>query len=87
MFIHPSFFCEIPVWYKKNNNNNEKTENLIKRIISALCLLQKVKFEEIRKSCSYIIIYGLLYIITYNQFYLFFFLIWKICKKNKKLFS
>jgi len=34
--------------------------------------LQKVKFEEIRKNCSYIIIYKSLYIIIYEQFFLIF---------------
>jgi len=26
MLIYP-FYCKITVWYKKNNNNNEKTKN------------------------------------------------------------
>jgi len=40
-----------------------KKQKIIKRIIFALFLLQKVKFEEIRKNCFYIIIYRSLYII------------------------
>jgi len=50
-----------------------KYKKIIKRIIFALFLLQKkVKFEKIRKNCSYIIVYRLLYIIIYEQLHLHF---------------
>jgi len=34
-----------------------RKQKINKKIIFALFLLQKIKFEEIRKNCSYIIIY------------------------------
>jgi len=47
-----------------------------------LFLLQKVKFKEIRKNCSYIIIYYYIsYIIIYKQFFLIF-LNLTFCKRN-----
>jgi len=44
-----------------------------KKKIVAFFFLQKIKFEEIRKNYSYIIIYRLLYItIIYEQFFFHF---------------
>jgi len=36
----------------------KKDKQIIKRIIFALFLLQIIKFEEIKKNCSYIIVYN-----------------------------
>jgi len=57
----------------------------MKKIIFALFLLQIIKFEEIRKKCSYIIIYRLLCTIIYKQFFLIFskFIIYK--RNNVKI--
>jgi len=38
-----------------------------------LFLLEKIKFEEIIKNYSYIIVYGSLYIIIYEQFFSYLF--------------
>jgi len=43
-----------------------RKQKITKRIIFALFFLQKVKFEEIRKNCSYIIIYHYNYVIIYR---------------------
>jgi len=51
--------------YKKKKIIIRK-QKIIKRIIFTLFLLQKIKFEEIRKNCSCIIIYYYNYIIIYN---------------------
>jgi len=52
-----------------------RKQKIFKRVIFVLFCLQKVKFEEIRKNCSYIIIYYnyILYIIIYEQFFLIYF--------------
>jgi len=42
--IYTFLFRKIIVWYKKNNNIIMKAQKIIKRIIFALFLLQKVKF-------------------------------------------
>jgi len=55
-----------------------RIQKIIKKIIFALFLLQKVKFEEIRKNCSYIIIYTSLFIIICKKFFLIF------LKENRK---
>jgi len=46
-----------------------------------LFFLQIIKFEEVRKNCSYIIVYNELYIIIYEQFF-FISSNLIICKKN-----
>jgi len=43
-YIHIFLFCNITVWYKKNNNIIMKIQKIIKRIIFILFLLQKIKF-------------------------------------------
>jgi len=60
-----------------------RKQKIIKRIIFALFLLQKIKFEEIRKYCLYIIIYKLLYIIIYEQFIIIIIFNLTFCKRNK----
>jgi len=50
-----------------------KHKKIIKKVIFALFLVQKIKFEEIRKNCSYIIIYRSSYVIIYEQFFFIFF--------------
>jgi len=59
-----------------------KTQKIIKKIIFALFLLRKIKFEEIRKYCSYIIIYKLLHIIICKQFFSYFFLNLTFSERN-----
>jgi len=53
-FIYPSFFCKILLDTRKIIIRKQK---IIKRIIFALFLLRKIKFEEIKKNYPYIIIY------------------------------
>jgi len=48
MFIYP-FLIKLLLDTEKN-----RKQKIIKKIIFALFLLQKVKFEEIRKNCSYL---------------------------------
>jgi len=62
--VHISFFCKTTAWKIIIKNTRKKIiiisrkhKKIIKRIIFTLYFLQKVKFEEIRKNCSYIIIY------------------------------
>jgi len=58
------------------------TQKIIKRIIFVLFLLQKVKFEEIRKIVHiYSYIHRSLYIIICEQFFLIFFNL-TFCKRN-----
>jgi len=45
IFIYTFWFCKFTVWYKKNNNIIMKTQKIIKRIILALFLLQKVELK------------------------------------------
>jgi len=64
MLILVSFFYKISVWYKKNSSNNEK-KKIIKRIIFALFLLQKIKFGEMRiKFCIFDIL-NFLFLLKY----------------------
>jgi len=51
-YVHIFFF-----FVKLLLDTRKKIRKHIKRKIFTLFLLQKVKFEEIRKNCSYIIIY------------------------------
>jgi len=66
MIIYPSFLQNYLFDTRKiiimRKHKKLKRYLLFKKIIFALFLLQKVKFEEIRKNCSYIIIYKLSYI-------------------------
>jgi len=87
MLIYPSFFVKLLLYTRKITIIIRK-QKIIKRIIFTLFLLQKIKFEEIKKNYSYIIIYYynyillyiiiyyynyiLLYIIIYEQFFLIF---------------
>jgi len=66
-----------------------RKQKIIKKKFFALFLLQKVKFEEIRKNCLYIIIYKSLHIIIYEQFFKLFILFFNLrlifCKRKAKV--